>query len=314
MLGIDMGCGAIKLAAMRRGRRGWCLQAYTVRTLPGGANAGAGADHAVLRDTLTAALQGLGVRVRDAAVALNSAEAVTRTIRLEAGLTDQDIENRIAVEAAEHLPFALADASMDFCRLPADDNVKTPVEDVLLVACRRDCVQQRVRLLTELGMRPAIVDLDALALRRISGESSSGATQVMLDLGASGFRLHAFSGGRLLYSRAHQRILRADGRQRTGQDPVHATAPAPELIQEVKRAIQLCLISTACKEPVNIVLAGGLAPVPGLASAISTSCGRPVHLIRPSSAVTLHGRVDPASWRALAPQLALACALAMRTR
>ncbi len=317
MLGIDIGCGAIKLAAMHRGRRGWRLQAYAVQNLPAGANAGAVTDPVALRGTLIAALGKLGVRLRDAAVALNSAEAVTRTIRLEAGLTDQDIENRIAVEAAEHLPFALADASLDFCRLPANDDVNAAGQDVLLVACRRDCVQQRVRLLTELGIRPAIVDLDALALRRIAGETSLTATQVMLDLGASGFRLHAFAGGRLLYSRAHHRVLSAECRQASvqdaGQESVQESESVSGLIQEIKRAIQLFLISTACKEPVSIVVAGGLAPSPGLVSGISTVCGRPVRLIRPPSEVMPHGRVDLSQWRAMAPQLSLACALAMRS-
>lgn len=305
MLGIDMGCGAIKLAAMRRHRRGWRLHAYVVQALPGDVSDSDRPDRAAQEEALAEALDQIPVRFRDAAVALNSADAVTRVIRLENGLSDQDLENRIAVAAGQHLPFPVSDASMDFCRLPVDADTGASGQDVLLVACRRHCVQQRAGLLAALGLRPVVVDLDALALRRMLEPAPQGAPQVLLDLGAGGFRVHAFAGLHLVYSKTHQVGLSAV----SGQEPEQLS----RLLQEIKRAIQLFLISTACKEPVSIVLAGGVALTPGLVSGVSTVCGRPAGLIRLPSAVTPHVGVELSSWRVLAPQLTLACALAMRT-
>lgn len=312
MLGIDMGCGAIKLAAMRRHRRGWRLDSFVVQAMPGDIGDSYRLDSAAQREALASALEKIPVRVGEAAVALSSAEAVTRTIRLEAGLSDQDIENRIAVEAGQHLPFAVSDARIDFCRLPVDMDASSPRQDMLLVACRKECVQQRARLLTGLGLRPAVVDLDALALRRVVGETSHSAPLILLDLGAGGFRLHAFTGEHLLYSRTHHSVLPAASGPGPGQESGQEPEQLQRLIQEIKRGIQLFLISTACKDSFNIVLTGGLALTPGLVSGVSTVCGRPVGLIQPPPDVIPQVRIAKSHWHTLVPQLSLALALAMR--
>lgn len=308
MLGIDIGLGAIKFVVMVRRRRGWCLKAWAVQQRQDVATDGPVPGNAELRETLAAALRRLPVRVSEAAVALNCTEAVTRTIRLDAGLSDHDIENQLAIEADQHLPFALSDASLDFCRLPESADARAPGQDVLLVACRVDCVAQRVSLLTDVGLKPVVVDLDALALCRLTGSQWSGAPHVVLDLGAKGFRLHAVADGRLLYSRAHQVAMPAP----TGftRDP----QPVQRLLQEIKRAVQLMLISTACKDLTGMSLVGGLASLPGLATSIANMCGRPSLVLSPSPDILEHPRIERAQWHAMTPQLALACALAMRGR
>lgn len=295
MLGIDIGVAAIKLAVMRRQRRGWCLQACVVQPLPDDPIDNSGLNSSVVCETLKTALTRLPARAREAAVAVASADAVTRTLRLDAGLSDQDIENRVAVEAGRHLPFSLSEASMDFCRLPDAGDTRLPGQDVLLVACRREEVVQRVNLLQACDIRAAAVDVDALALSRFIGGTDPTTAQIVLDLGASGFRLHAFAQGRLLYSRSHQA----------------GPAPAP-LEQEIRRAIQLFLISTACEQEVLITLVGGQAAQPGLASAIATVCGSPVSLMSPPVHLTTHARIASTPWQASVAQLSLACALAMR--
>ena len=314
MLGVDIGCGAIKLALMDRRGGNWCLRAYAVQCLPKCSSDSALLDSAAARDGLAAALKQLPGKVHKAAVALNCNEAITRTTRLDAGLQDQDIENELAVDADEHLPFPLSDASMDFCRLGERVDAQGLGQEVFWVACRHERLAQRVRLLTGLGLHPAVVDLDALALSRIAGEQSTNTPHVVLDLGASGFRLHAFAGGRLLYSRCHQLTEPMSGDVLSGSvpQPQPDKSRATKLAQEIRRAVQLFLISTACQELFSISMVGGLASLPGLAAAISESCGRPVKLLSPPSIIRPHPRMELAQWRALAPQLLLACALAMR--
>lgn len=295
MLGIDIGVAAVKLALMRRQRCGWCLQACVVQPLPDDTVANGGLNCSAVRDTLITALTRLPARAREAAVAVASADAITRTIRLDDRLNDQDIENRIAIEAGQHLPFSLSEASMDFCRLPDTGDARLPGQDVLLVACRRDEVVKRVDLLQACDIRAVVVDVDALALSRFIGDTDPATAQIVLDLGAGGFRLHAFVQGRLLYSRNHQ------------------AGPAPTLlVQEIRRAIQLFLISTACEQEVIITLVGGLAAQPGLATGIATVCGSPVSLMPPPADLITHARVASTPWLASVPQLSLACALAMR--
>lgn len=310
MLGIDIGVAAIKLAAMRWRRRRWCLQACVVQPLPDGRADCGEPDPGALQECLTTALARLSVPGRDAAVALSCPDAITRTVSLDADLSDQEMENRMAIAAEQHLPFPLSDANLDFCQLPAGDTAGSSgpfvEQDVLLVACRRKLVEQRVALLEEAGIRAVVVDLDGLALGRLAGAMAPGAAQVILDLGACGFRLHAFAQGRLLYSRNHH----------VGVLPVTMTESdqVSRLVQEIRRAIQLLLISAACDQDITITLAGGRAALPALATRIAAVCGRPVDRIQLPSEVVPHTRLAAAQWHGSVPQLALACALAMRGR
>ena len=306
MLGIDIGRAAIKLAVMRWRRRRWCLQACVVQPLPDGPADCGEPDPDALQECLTMALARLSVPVRDAAVALSSPDAITWTISLDADLSDQEMENRMAIAAEQHLPFPLSDANMDFCRLPATDAAGSSGQDVLLVACRRNLVERRVALLGEAGIRAVVVDLDGLALGRLAGAMVPGTAQVILDLGAGGFRLHALAQGRLLYSRYHH----------VGVLPVTMSESdqVSRLVHEIRRAIQLLLISAACEQDITIPLVGGRAALPELATRIAAVCGRPVDRIQLPAEVAPHGRMVAAHWHGSVPQLALACALAMRIR
>lgn len=314
MLGIDIGRGAVKLVVMRRRRRGWCLQACVVQPVPGGAGDSVRLDmeSAVLRDTLNSALAQLPMRVRDAAVAIASADAVTRIVRLPAGLKDHEIENRIAVEAEKHLPFAMADACLDFCQLQGEGAARSQEQEVMLVACRRGSLMQRVNLLKACGIRVVVADVDAMALCRLAAPPPNNATQVVLDLGISGYRLHAYAEGRLLYSRNHP--VGDSAATGLAARPARDADPALQswLVHEIRRAIQLFLISSAGQEQINITVTGGLASLPGLVPSITKACGRPASLMQPPADISLHARIEASPWRTAAPQLLQACALAMR--
>ncbi len=203
---------------------------------------------------------------------------------------------------------------MDFCRLPDHGRACRPDQDALLVACRRTEVMRRVALLEQCDLRAVVVDLDALALSRVVGDAGPDTVQVVLDLGACGFRLHAFAQGRLLYSRTHQAGVSSLAGPAALSSQVAEPAPVSGLVQEIRRAIQLFLISTACEQEVIIKLAGGQAVLPGLTDGISTACGRPVSRVQMLPDLTVHARVRQAFWQASVPRLSLACALAMRCR
>lgn len=322
MLGIDIGHGAIKLAVMTRKRRGWYLRALAVQPLPPGAGSIRAQDNAArqncllestsVREAIASALRQLPVARRKAALALSCADAITRTIRLDTGLSEQEVENQLAVQAEQHLPFPLAEASMDFCRLPQITGGSVSGQDVLMVACRHERVAQFVRLLSGLGVNAQAVELDALALYRIAAQQPSRAPNLLLDMGSGGFRLHAFAGGRLLYSRAHQWAEAVSGESYPLALSQSDLTQVPRLTQEIKRAVQLFLISTACKELASISLAGGVASMPGLKAGISQACGRSAGLLQLPSGISMHPSIKLSRWRAQSPQLSLACGLAMR--
>lgn len=54
-----------------------------------------------------------------------------------AGLSDIELEEQVEAEANQYIPFALEEASLDFCRLEEPPNAQGDVE-VLIVASRKE--------------------------------------------------------------------------------------------------------------------------------------------------------------------------------
>jgi type IV pilus assembly protein PilM len=65
-------------------------------------------------------------------------------------------------EAEQHVPFDMESVELDFQIL--DPDAEGLEMSVLLVAAKRELVEQRLHLLTDAGLTPTIVDVDAFAL------------------------------------------------------------------------------------------------------------------------------------------------------
>ena len=65
-------------------------------------------------------------------------------------------------EAEQHVPFDMESVELDFQILdPHDEGLEM---NVLLVAAKRELVETKIRLLTDAGLNPSMVDVDAFAL------------------------------------------------------------------------------------------------------------------------------------------------------
>src|SRR5208282_4978534 len=78
-------------------------------------------------------------------------------------MSDQELADTIQKEAAQHIPFDLADVNLDYQILSEDAG--SPQMDVLLVAVKKDKILNYTNVLSMAGKSPAIVDIDALALQ-----------------------------------------------------------------------------------------------------------------------------------------------------
>src|SRR5207237_8572014 len=76
---------------------------------------------------------------------------------------DQELSEAIPQEAAQHIPFDLADVNLDYQILSED--ASSPTMDVLLVAVKKDKILNYTNVLSMAGKTPAIVDIDSLALQ-----------------------------------------------------------------------------------------------------------------------------------------------------
>jgi len=88
-------------------------------------------------------------------------------------MTQNELKGAIRFEAENHIAFPIDDCILDFQILNQVSEKKTM--NVLLVAAKRDFIQERVRQLTDLEIRPEAIDVDTFCL--VNAHEALGETQ-----------------------------------------------------------------------------------------------------------------------------------------
>ena len=102
------------------------------------------------------------IKTKSVATAVSGHSVIVKKISLPS-MSDQELADTIQKEAAQHIPFDLADVNLDYQILSED--AASPQMDVLLVAVKKDKILNYTNVLSMAGKTPAIVDIDALALQ-----------------------------------------------------------------------------------------------------------------------------------------------------
>lgn len=142
--------------------------------------------------------------LKDAAVAVAGSAAITKTIEMNAALSDAEMENQIVVEADQYIPYPLDEVSIDFERQKLSERSPEMVE-VLLAACRRENVDARVTALELGGLNAKVVDIEAYAIERaftllaeqIGSEDEQ--TVAIIDIGSMMTTLNVILAGKPIF-------------------------------------------------------------------------------------------------------------------
>ncbi len=246
-------------------------------------------------------------------------------------MSDQELAETIQKEAAQHIPFDLADVNLDYQIL--SDDATSPTMDVLLVAVKKDKILNYTNVLSMAGKTPAIVDIDALALQNCYEYNYEPApTQVvaLLNLGASVMNINIVKGTTPLFPRdvsvgGHQYTdslqkeldLSFDDAEslKLGHKvgTVHDDAKTP-ILQQVTEIIVLEIQKTFDFFRASAAGEHGSAKVPGLVEALRQEFSMPVELFNPFQKVL--APVEGAGAELVeqnAGQLAVAVGLALRS-
>ena len=78
-------------------------------------------------------------------------------------MTEDELAETINKEAAQHIPFDIADVNIDYQILSED--LSGPQMDVLLVAVKKDKILNYTNVLSHGGQGPGMVDIDVFALQ-----------------------------------------------------------------------------------------------------------------------------------------------------
>lgn len=342
-LGLDVGSGHVKLVEIdHRGSEPRVARA-AARPVPSGAVAdGEVTDPELLAEAIRELVQESGVRTREAVAALGGHHVFVKKVEMPAARADSG--NAMRKEAERHVPFDIGGVELDFHVLDgppsgmrAAKDGEDPVE-VLLVAAKREVVDERVALLAQAGLGAVVVDVEAFALHNAFMHNHGQAGQGMVALVDAGHEKTSVSiaeNGLPLLSRevaAGCRSLQASLEREMGLPPARAEAVtrgreplddlarfvdamAQELADAVERTSAFLAKRRSAVGLGRIFLSGGAACVPGLVEGLAHRAAVETRLVNPF----LRARFAPGapctglSLEESAPMLLLPVGLALRS-
>ncbi|RTE67242.1 type IV pilus assembly protein PilM [Amphritea opalescens] len=337
-VGIDIGSSSIKMVALSRRGKGLRLDSYAIVPLPASAVIESSIqDAAQVAEAIEAGIKICGGGLSTCVAAVPSSAVITKTIQLSNAFTDFELEEQVKLEADRFIPYPLNEIALDFEVLgPAEDSPE--LNDILLVACRRDDVEIREDAINSSGLKCEVVDVDRFATERVVSLLEKGDQEDRLvgfvDIGASTLTLNVFKNGKIVYDREqafggndlsnliHQQSGLEAGEVehllRTGElsDELKQNVVLPfrsTVSQQVSRSLQFFYSSGPHNELSKLYILGGTAAIEGLAEQMQNEIGVEVEVANPFAGMDLDSKINAGRLNQDAPTLVKACGLALRS-
>src|SRR5919197_4668513 len=179
-VGLDIGSGLVKVAVIDHSKREPELVKAAVAPLLADAIVeGEVMDPGVVAEAIQTALAAADVSGKQVVTAVGGRDVIIKKIQIER-VKEAQARELMRWEAEQHVPFDMESVELDFQILDPDGGVLEM--NVLLVAAKRELVESKVRVLTDAGLEPTIVDVDAFALHNAFELNHPDAMQGMVAL------------------------------------------------------------------------------------------------------------------------------------
>ncbi|MDA8390761.1 MAG: pilus assembly protein PilM [Gammaproteobacteria bacterium] len=340
LVGLDISTSSVKVLELAKVQNQYRVERFAVEPLPQNAIVErAIADVEQVGATVHRAIKRSGAKTRRVAVAVGASQAISKTLRLSAEFSESEIQTQVELDAEHHIPYPLNEVNLDFQVLgPAPDS---PGEvDVLMVACRKEVVDDYVAVVQARGYEPVIVDVETYAMENayalIAEQMAGGGmekTAAIFDIGATTTVINVMHSLRSVYSRTSSfggRQLTEEVQRRYGlsydeaglakrqgglPDTYQSEVLRPfmeAMCQEVMRALQFFYSASPFNKVDMVLLAGGCAQIPGIDKLLASRLGVQTVIANPFAGMSLASRIKPQLFASEAPSLMVGCGLALR--
>jgi type IV pilus assembly protein PilM len=330
--GLDIGSGMIKLVVVDHSKaQPEIIQVATSPLVPDAIVEGEIMDPVLVAETIQSLVQSVGLKGKRVVAAVGGHDVIIKRIQMDRMSMD-DAREVIRWEAEQHVPFDMENVQLDFQIL--DPESDGPQMSVLLVAAKRELIDNRMNLLADAGLNPAVIDVEAFALHNAFEQSHPGGLDgivALVNVGHETTNVNLLQNGVPMMVRdipfgsrkvrealQRDRGLTADEAESIVQgrsDDAKVDSLVTERIEELAVGIERAaafLVAQSGGGISRVYVCGGGARIPGLVEALGSRLG-----IRTEEANPLHGvavRADAMldSVDDIAPMLMLPVGLALR--
>jgi type IV pilus assembly protein PilM len=260
-------------------------------------------------------------------------------------MSREELEQSIQWEAEQYIPFNIHDVNLDYQILsPVAEKGEDPGSgqmDVLLVAAKKDLVEDYASLLREADLRPVIMDVASFAVENmyeINADVDEDEVMAIFNIGASITNINIFKNGASLFTRdihfggnqfneeiqkalnlnfqeAEYLKLGGSGREEDQREVQEILERITEvLLNETQRSLEFFSATSGSEKIHRVVLCGGCSALPGLAGRMEDRLGTPVDLADPFRRVIADpGKFKPEYLKEIQPFMGVSVGLALRS-
>ncbi len=337
VIGLDIGSHAIKVCELKKTEATYSVVNLGSIILPEGAvYDGTLHDPEVVAGAISSLLANLKINHKKVAISISGYSVIIKKIHL-AVMAEQQLEEYINAEAEQYIPFDIDDVYLDFQDLKTNTAGSDKTE-VMLVAAKKEIIDEYLNMLKELGLQPVVVDVDGFALQNIyESTHPQNENVVLVDIGASKMNINIISNG---ISVAAKDIVLGSGQLteqiadnfdisteeaealKIGLAPAQEkkeqlarifTATCTQWLVEIKKAVELYHSNSANQKIDKLVLSGGGSKVAGLAQFLEKETDIQVEIFNPFADMITSKQIDRDYLNNIGPEMAIAAGLAIRT-
>ncbi len=331
-IGLDIGSGFVKAVEVdHSGDQPEVTRVAMSPLLPDAIVEGEIMDYGLVADTVRALFEETGL---DGTVvtAVGGHDVIIKPIPMDR-MAEKDAREVIRWEAEQHVPFDIKSVELDFQIL--DPHGEGMQMEVLLVAAKRELVENKVGLLQDAGVDPAIIDVGAFALHNAFEHNYPDAQDgivALVNVGHETTNVNILENGVPILTRDipfGSRRLREDLQRERGltaeqaEEVVQARetlddlgrfvdSSADEVAVGIERASAFLMTREDADSLGKIFLSGGGARIPGMVESLARRMNVETFLVNPFERVPVAPDAAPFNIDEAAPMLLLPLGLALR--
>jgi type IV pilus assembly protein PilM len=338
MIGLDIGSRHIKAVQLNEVSEGYQLERLGITTLqPELIVDGSILDSMRVVEAIKELIANSDIKIKDTTIGVSGhSSVIIKRISLPK-MSEDELNESIKFEAEQYIPFDIEDVNLDFQILSsteADNQM-----DVLVVAVKKDKINEYVSVVKDAGLNPVIVDVDTFALEN-TFETNYDVTAeeniALVSVGASMINMNILKGGISVFTRDSsvgsnlltealqkeftisydnaEKLKRGETVEGIPQEDVSSViiSTSEEIIAEISRSFDYYKSTTSPEEINEIIFSGGGALVKDFAPLLSERIGISIKIIEPFNHISVPDTFDRAYLKKIEPIVSVAVGLALR--
>lgn len=295
--GLDLGTSLLKAVQLKKEKdQLTLLKAGSISTPPKGLLSDSPLDKEAVAEAIKKLIKEAKIGTKNVNAALPDSKVYSRVVELPV-LTEKELDSALRWEAEQYIPFPLEEVNLEFSILEKDEKAKKM--EVLLIAAPLRLIEKYTEILKLSGLTPLALETEIIAVSRAMAASREINETVMvinlgsvatnfsiLKKGAFSFSGSIPSGGDALARAIAQQlgfsIDQAEEYKRTyGLEEeklegkiMAAVEPVMEkIVNEIKKSLSFYNGKNPSDKVKSLILTGGTARLPGLASYLTQILG-----------------------------------------